>query len=361
MWFTGYVLKATNVKSKHSGYYCCAVGGTDTCTENSTTQLVVAVTPELTIHDPMMSVTHGESVELTCNHANPDTIPIRMQWYKNDTLLFTGEKYTISVVQQTQSYTLQIHNVTENDEGVYNCIADSPHSSISIGIINLTVTSAMPSVTSITTTITPGSNPTTEQPSSNTVNENLIMMMTLVMFPVDVKCELAKIIKVDADLQAYLMNLCNCTNFMIHGVSFVCINDSRASYSFLITGKEASEAATIFNYTISAQEYLLTGDGISFSLHNSVNNVTTSPSSLENDSDTIDVYLFILVIVLVATAGLIVVVGLSVTMCCYCKKAEQQSKENSSNIRHYENMQYVPPQPTNNIPTQLHLMHTTTV
>ena len=42
-------------------------------------------------------------------------------------------------------------------------------------------------------TVTPGSNPTMEQPSSNTVNENLIMMMTLVMFPADVKCELAKV------------------------------------------------------------------------------------------------------------------------------------------------------------------------
>ena len=73
----------------------------DTCTENSTTQLVVAVTPELTIHNPMMNATYGESVELTCSHANPDTIPIRMQWYKNNTLLFTGEKYTISVVRET--------------------------------------------------------------------------------------------------------------------------------------------------------------------------------------------------------------------------------------------------------------------
>ena len=101
---------------------------------------------------------------------------------------------------------------------------------------------------------------------------------------------------------------------MIHGVSFACINDLKASYSFLITGKEASEAAATFNNTISAQEHLLTGDGISFSLHNSLNNVTTSPSSLENDSDTIDLHLFILIIVLVATAGLIVVVGLSIAM-----------------------------------------------
>ena len=88
-----------------------------------------------------MSSAHGESVQMTCDHANPDTIPIRMRWYKNGTLLFTGEKYTISVIQQTHSYALQVHNVTENDEGAYNCIADSLHSSQSIGTIHLTGTS----------------------------------------------------------------------------------------------------------------------------------------------------------------------------------------------------------------------------
>ena len=86
----------------------------------------------------MMSATHGGSVQMTCNHANPDTIPIRMRWYKNSILLFTGEKYTISVIQQTHSYTLHVHNVTENDEGAYNCIADSLYSSQSIGTIHLT-------------------------------------------------------------------------------------------------------------------------------------------------------------------------------------------------------------------------------
>ena len=86
----------------------------------------------------MMSSTHGESVQMACAHANPGTIPIRMRWYKNGTLLLAGEKYTISAVQQTHTYTLQVHNVTDDDEGAYNCIADSLHSSQSIGTIHLT-------------------------------------------------------------------------------------------------------------------------------------------------------------------------------------------------------------------------------
>ena len=85
-----------------------------------------------------MIATHGESVQMTCDHSNPDAIPIRIRWYKNGTLLYTGEKYTISV--QTHSYTLHVHNVTENDEGAYNCIADSMHSAQSIGTIHLTGT-----------------------------------------------------------------------------------------------------------------------------------------------------------------------------------------------------------------------------
>ena len=85
-----------------------------------------------------MITTSGETVRLTCNHTNPDTIPIRMRWYRNETLLFTGEKYTISTIEQTHSYTLQINNVTENDEGAYKCIADSPHSSKSVETIHLT-------------------------------------------------------------------------------------------------------------------------------------------------------------------------------------------------------------------------------
>ena len=94
------------------------------------------VTPQLIIHDSVMSATHGESVQMTCDHSNSDAIPIRIRWYKNGTLLYTGEKYTISV--QTHSYTLHVHNVTENDEGAYNCIADSVHSAQSIGTIHLT-------------------------------------------------------------------------------------------------------------------------------------------------------------------------------------------------------------------------------
>ena len=97
------------------------------------------VTPQLTINNPMVSAVYGESVQLTCNHANPDaTNPITVRWYKNSTLLFTGEKYTISTTQQTHSYALQIHNVSENDEGMYKCIADSLYSSPSVEMIQLT-------------------------------------------------------------------------------------------------------------------------------------------------------------------------------------------------------------------------------
>ena len=42
VWSTGYILKATNVTPKSSGNYCCLVGEMETCTENATTQLVVA-------------------------------------------------------------------------------------------------------------------------------------------------------------------------------------------------------------------------------------------------------------------------------------------------------------------------------
>ena len=98
------------------------------------------VTPQLVINEPMIRTTYGESVQMTCYHVNPDTNPIRMRWYKNGTPLFTGDKYTISVIRQLHSYSLQVHNVTENDEGTYNCVADSLHSSKSVGAIHLTGT-----------------------------------------------------------------------------------------------------------------------------------------------------------------------------------------------------------------------------
>ena len=41
-------------------------------------------------------------------------------------------------VQQTHSYTLQIHNVLKDDKGMYKCIADSVHSSATVGKIHLT-------------------------------------------------------------------------------------------------------------------------------------------------------------------------------------------------------------------------------
>lgn len=124
-----------------------------------------------------------------------------------------------------------------------------------------------------------------------------------------------QLIKVDADLQTHLMNLCNCTNIMIHGISFECIDDSRASYSFLITGKEALEAATVLNYIFNNQEYLITDDGISFSSQNSIKNVTTtSPSSFDSDNDTIHLNIFILVLAVIFAVAAILVAGISVGM-----------------------------------------------
>ena len=123
-----------------------------------------------------------------------------------------------------------------------------------------------------------------------------------------------QIVKVDADLQVHLMSLCNCTNIMIHGISFECITDIMASYSFLITGERALEAAEIFNYTISTQEQLITDDGISFSSDNSLKDVAATSSSMDNDDDTIDLHIFIVVIVIVIAVGLIVVVAMIVAM-----------------------------------------------
>jgi len=42
VWSTGYLLKATNVKPRNSGNYCCVVGGEmENCIDTATTQLIV--------------------------------------------------------------------------------------------------------------------------------------------------------------------------------------------------------------------------------------------------------------------------------------------------------------------------------
>ena len=88
-----------------------------------------------------------------------------------------------------------------------------------------------------------------------------------------------------------------------------------ATYSFLITGEMALEAAEIFNRSIATtQGQLITDDGISFSSHDSLKDVaTTSSSSQENDADTVDLYIFIVVIVVVAVL-LIVMVAMAIVM-----------------------------------------------
>ena len=45
--------------------------------------VVVVVTPQLIIDEPMVTTSYGESAQLTCGHANPGVNPIRIQWYKS--------------------------------------------------------------------------------------------------------------------------------------------------------------------------------------------------------------------------------------------------------------------------------------
>ena len=107
----------------------------------------------------------------------------------------------------------------------------------------------------------------------------------------------------DTDLQNHFMNLCNCSNITILGISFTCVNDSTATYSFLVTGEDALEAATVFNYSLANQDYITTDGGISFSLHNSVKNTTDTmqPTFTENNNDDmINSNIFIALIVLIA-------------------------------------------------------------
>ena len=46
-------------------------------------QLVVAVTPQLIMYEPMVTTSYGESAQLTCCHANPDANFLSIQWYKS--------------------------------------------------------------------------------------------------------------------------------------------------------------------------------------------------------------------------------------------------------------------------------------
>ena len=100
---------------------------------------------------------------------------------------------------------------------------------------------------------------------------------------------------------------------MIHSVSFECINDSMASYSFLITGEGALEVAAVFNHSLNDQKHLTTINGVSFSLHSPLQNNSKSSISTTDDSDTIhlNIFAFLALIVIIAV-GLILIIGLSV-------------------------------------------------
>ena len=88
-----------------------------------------------------------------------------------------------------------------------------------------------------------------------------------------------------------------------------------ATYSFLITGEMALEAAEIFNHSIATTRgQLITDDGISFSSYDSLNDVATTSSSQENDADTVDLYIFIVVMAVVVAVLLIVMVAVTIVM-----------------------------------------------
>ena len=110
----------------------------------------------------------------------------------------------------------------------------------------------------------------------------------------------------------YLIKVCNCTNIMILSISFECINDSLARYSFFITGEGSSEVTAVFNHSFNSHKHLTTDDGISFSSHSSVK---TSASQNEDDGVTIQLTVFItLVLAVFFTVGLVLIIGLSVGM-----------------------------------------------
>ena len=89
-----------------------------------------------------------------------------------------------------------------------------------------------------------------------------------------------------------------------------------ASYSFLITGEGALEVATVFNHSLNNQEYLTTINGVSFGLHNPLqNNSTSSTSTIDEDSDTIHLNTITFsVLIAIFAVGIILMVGLSVGM-----------------------------------------------
>jgi len=47
VWSNGFILRGVNVKLQHTGKYCCVVGDEESCTENSTSQLIVTGKGEL--------------------------------------------------------------------------------------------------------------------------------------------------------------------------------------------------------------------------------------------------------------------------------------------------------------------------
>ena len=109
--------------------------------------------------------------------------------------------------------------------------------------------------------------------------------------------------EVNADLQKYIISMCDCTDIAIISTSFECRGSSQASYNIVIVGGDASLAATTFNHSLKNGEHLTTEMGIQFSAHNPsmINNTTTSTptSNSKNDDDTTIMHLNIIIMLTV--------------------------------------------------------------
>ncbi|XP_065884624.1 uncharacterized protein [Dysidea avara] len=330
IWSNGFILSGTDVKLQNSGKYCCVVGDAGSCTEDSTTQLIVTAPPELTISNPVVTATQGNFAQLTCTFVAPATIPIRVQWYRNNTLLFTGEKYSYITIQQNSSYTLVIHNLTNDDQGDYYCKADS----------NLNVPKTVGLISLIVLPMSVGTNPNrnhTDSPINNSPSiqpQNTSVITIILAFPNGTECLNTNSTRLDNELQNSITTLCECTSFSMTRISLQCINSSYASYTLLLIGPEAFAAAAALNHSINNMEYFTTESGIQFRLHPSCRHEnTTTIVSLSNDDKNIHGGTFISITIVLC----LVIGGLVGTLGVMWRKLKRQTAKESLELNMIKN------------------------
>ncbi|XP_065885246.1 uncharacterized protein [Dysidea avara] len=333
IWSNGFILSGTDVKLQNSGKYCCVVGHAGSCTEDSTTQLIVTAPPKLTISDPVVTATQGNFAQLTCNFVAPVTIPIRVQWYQNSTLLFTREKYSYITIQQNHSYTLVIQNLTNDDQGDYYCKADSN--------LNIPKTVGLISLIVLPMSVGTNSNRTTDHTDSPINNSSSIQpqnksIITIILaFPNGAECLNTDSTGLDNEFQTTIMSICECKIFSVTRISLQCVNSSQASYTLLLIGPEVFAAAAALNHSINNVEYLTTESGIQFRLHPSCghNDTNILITSMSNDDSNIRIGIFISITTILCLVIGVLLVALVIIMWWRHKyQTDYNSKENLNMI-----------------------------